>query len=88
VFSNGPRKGGAVVVGNMSRGGVALETDWSPLAGETVMLTIGATHAAIEGRVVRPRDGILAIAFAQDEKNLALIDEVLAMVERRTLRAA
>ncbi len=88
VLGSGPREGASVMVKNISRGGVALDCDWAPLAGQAVSVTINASHALIQGRVIRSGEGVIAIAFGQDAANLALIDQALTTLGGRSLRAA
>ena len=88
VLGSGPREGASVVVNTISRGGVALDSDWAPPAGQAVSVTIGASHALIQGRVIRSREGVIAIAFGQDAANLALIGQALTTPGGRSLRAA
>ena len=77
VFDSGPHTGGSVPVVNISRGGVALASDWSPPPGAAVAVVLGGGSAAVAGRVIRARDGVVALAFGQDDANLALIDRAL-----------
>jgi methyl-accepting chemotaxis protein len=88
VFASGPHKGTSVLVNNLSRGGIALASDWSPQPGDVVAVALGGSSAAIAGRVIRTGDGALALAFAQDQSNLALVDQALTAIGGGVRRAA
>ena len=88
VFTSGSHKGASAVVDNISRGGAALATNWQAPAGEAVNLIFEGTSAAISSRVIRTRAGLLAVAFAQDDANLRLVDQAIATLEGETRRAA
>lgn len=80
IFADGPHKGTTVAVGNISRGGVLLKSDWAPVAGQSVSVEMGGHQGVIAGRVVRADAGNLALAFRQDAENLARVDTVLSAV--------
>jgi methyl-accepting chemotaxis protein len=86
--TGGPPSRIIVNIRDISRGGVALETAWSPPAGEPVSITIDGGQDLIHGRTIRVRDGALAIAFGQDEANLRLIDRAMGSLEVAARRAA
>lgn len=88
VFRTGPRDGKQVVVKDLSRGGAALISDWAAPAGEAVSIVFDGSKVATAGRVIRAHDGMLALAFAQDPANLALVDQALAMISGGGRRAA
>jgi methyl-accepting chemotaxis protein len=73
---------------NISRGGVALRTEWTAPAGTEVEMELpdGATVAA---RMVRNESGLLALAFRQDATVLQRVDAVLEqMAAQGVSRAA
>jgi methyl-accepting chemotaxis protein len=88
VFASGPRKGNQASVENISRGGVALKSEWSPQDGEAVTMTLAGSARPIAGRVIRASSGIIAVAFGQDEPNLALVDLALNTLRGDVRRAA
>ena len=88
VFQSGAHAGKPVSVRDLSRGGVALLTDWAAQAGEAVSIAFDGAQGAAAGRVIRAMDGVLALAFAQDPANLAIVDRALAALETGARRAA
>jgi methyl-accepting chemotaxis protein len=88
VFRSGPHKGTSVLVENLSRGGTSLTSDWSPQAGDIVAVALDGSSSTIACRVVRAGDGILALAFGQDQSNLALVDQALTCIGGNVRRAA
>ncbi len=88
VFQKGPHAGKPASVRDLSRGGVALLTDWAAPAGEAVSIEFDGARGAAVGRVIRAQDGVLALAFAQDPANLAIVDRALAALETGARRAA
>ena len=87
-FGSGPNNGQPVRIRDISRGGAALLTDWSPPEGQSVSVTVADLPTAIVGRVIRARSGVLAVAFGQDDANLALIDRALSLINAGARRAA
>ena len=80
VFASGPHKGSSVMVKDISRGGIALSSDWAPQLGEFVSVMLGGSQTGATGRVVRASDGTTSLAFSQDEANLMLVDQTLAIL--------
>jgi len=87
TFRGGPHTGETAVIRNISRGGVALETGWSPAPGEPVGIAV-TDQCTVTGRVTWSRDGILALAFNQDAANLANADQALSLIPAVHQRAA
>ncbi len=78
-----------VTIANVSRGGVALRTDWSTNAGTEVEVEMPGAGAAVIARTVRSQGGILVLAFRQEEMMLRRIDAVLDKIATQaTSRAA
>lgn len=78
-----------VTIANVSRGGVALLTDWWTNAGTEVQVELPGAGAAVVARTVRSQGGALALAFRQDEMMLRRIDAVLDNIaSQATGRAA
>jgi methyl-accepting chemotaxis protein len=88
VFGAGPCAGKEVLVGDLSRGGASLHSDWVPNEGESVSLMFDGGGGPTAGRVVRARGGVLALSFAQDSANLVSVDQALSSLERAARRAA
>lgn len=88
AFKTGLHAGKPAPVRDLSRGGVALLTDWTAPAGEAISVVFDGATAPAVGRVIRAREGVLALAFAQDSANLAIVDRVLTSLEAGARRAA
>jgi len=65
---------------DLSRGGVVLSCDLTPVLGTEVHIDLPGTTRSVSGRVVRSGAGVLAISFHQDPAALAQIDAVLDAV--------
>ena len=78
----------SVTILDISRGGVALRCDWALSAGSEVRLDLAGADGSVVARVVRYADGVLALAFRQDEVVLRQVDKALAQVATRSQRAA
>jgi hypothetical protein len=57
-----------------------LKTDWSPQAGTEVRLDLPGLGEPVFARVAYRRDGLLALAFRQDEVVLRRVDAVLEQI--------
>ena len=77
-----------VTILNISRGGVALRTDWSAQAGTEVRLELPGLPEPVFARVASRRDGMLALAFRQDETMLRRVDAVLEQIGRQGIARA
>jgi methyl-accepting chemotaxis protein len=77
-----------VEIGNISRGGMSVRCDWWVDAGTEVPLNLPGTKALIVARTVRSQDGMLALAFRQDEAMLRSVDQALAFVAANAAMAA
>jgi methyl-accepting chemotaxis protein len=84
----GPKQGAAVFVRDISRSGVALASDWVAESGDSVMVTFDGVPGSASARVVRSGGGVVALAFAQDEANLMIVDRVLDALAAGSRRAA
>jgi hypothetical protein len=69
-----------VTILNISRGGVALRTDWSAPAGTEVRLDLPGLGEPVFARVACRRDSTLALAFRQDEAMLRRVDAMLEQI--------
>ena len=77
-----------VHVQDISRGGAALLTSWSGEVGSELSLIVPGM-APISARVIRCGANLVAVAFRQDDANLALADAALPILTAATqLRAA
>jgi hypothetical protein len=77
-----------VAIVNISRGGVALRTDWFAPAGTEVQLGLPGASGAVVARTVRSQGGMLALAFRQDESVLRQVDIALEHIDSRNARGA
>jgi len=66
-----------VVIANLSRGGVALRTDWWTQTGAEVEVDLPGSGGAVTARAARTSDGLLALAFRQDQAMLRRVDAAL-----------
>jgi methyl-accepting chemotaxis protein len=77
-----------VVVANISRGGVALRCDWQSAAGVEVQVVLPGGAGVVTARTVRTENGVLALAFRQDEAMLRRVDVALEHIGGLTRSAA
>lgn len=77
-----------VVISDISRGGVGLQCDWQAAVGAEVEIDLPGSDKAVVARMVRSRDGLLALAFRQDAAVLRRVDSALDNIGRRTVTAA
>ena len=75
-------------IADISRGGVALRTDWWAAAGTEVQVVLPAGSSAVTARTVRSENGGLALAFRQDEAMLRRVDAALEQIAARGLPMA
>ena len=68
---------------NISRGGVALRTNWFAPAGTEVQLQLPGASGLVVARTVRSEKGVLALAFRQDETVLRQVDMSLERIGSR-----
>jgi methyl-accepting chemotaxis protein len=69
----------SVGVVDISRGGVALVSDWRLPAGAEIKIEFPGTAEAIDARVVRADGSGVGLVFRQDPESLKRVDRVLAM---------
>ena len=86
VIGGGACKGLAAMVKDFSRRGISVLTEWRPDPGLAVWIALDGAMGPITGRVVRVDQAVLAVAFSQDEANLALIDQALGAFCGRSTR--
>jgi hypothetical protein len=77
-----------VVISDISRGGVGLQCDWQAAVGAEVEIDLPGSDKAVVARMVRSRDGLLALAFRQDAAVLRRVDSALDNIGRRTVATA
>jgi methyl-accepting chemotaxis protein len=65
---------------DISRGGVALVSDWSAGAGAEVQLQLPGINETVAARVVRSGRGGLALAFRQNATVMQSVDQALAHI--------
>jgi methyl-accepting chemotaxis protein len=74
---------------NISRGGVALRTDWQVPAGTAVQMELPGAGGPVAARVARGKDGMLVLALRQDAAMLRQVDAALEHIGRiSALKAA
>jgi methyl-accepting chemotaxis protein len=73
---------------DISRGGVAVRCDWTLDVGTEVQMDLAGADAPVIARVVRAAQGVLGLAFRQDEAVLRRVDKALAQITARSVRAA
>jgi methyl-accepting chemotaxis protein len=75
---------------DISCGGVLVLVDVKEPVGRDLQMTLPGADVAVHGRVVRSEAGGVALCFRQDAQTLAVLDRVLAAVQRAgtTARAA
>jgi methyl-accepting chemotaxis protein len=77
-----------VTIVNVSRGGVALRTDWGAQAGTEVQVELPGAGASVAARVVRNERGSLVLAFRQDAAMLRRVDAALDQIAARGVSKA
>jgi methyl-accepting chemotaxis protein len=77
-----------VAIEDISRGGLGVRTGWWAETGTEVQVELPGAEGAVAARTVRSRDGLLALAFRQDEAVLRRVDQALARIGAGTLAAA
>jgi len=77
-----------VPISDVSRGGMAVQTDWWAAAGTEVQVELPGAPGAVTARTVRTHNGILALAFRQDEAMLRRVDAALEHIGGQAMAAA
>lgn len=77
-----------VVIENISRGGVALVSDYKAAPGQEITLVLPGSDGPVVARLVRSERGSLALCFRQDATTLSRVDRALDRIGQRTARAA
>ncbi len=77
-----------VLIGDISRGGVALRGEWQAEPGSEVQIALPGGETLTAARLVRSDGGMLAFAFRQDPVTLARVDLALQAVVGPALRNA
>jgi methyl-accepting chemotaxis protein len=67
---------------DISRAGAGLKTAWTGEDGQKLRLRVPGAGAPLEARVVRQGDGIVAIAFRQDEATMTSVDAVMSALSQ------
>lgn len=73
---------------DISRGGMAVRSDWQAEAGTEVQVQLPGADGAVTARVVRWESGLLVFAFRQDEAMLRRIDQTLEHIAAGTAKVA
>jgi methyl-accepting chemotaxis protein len=69
------------LVQDISRGGIALVCNTPATSGTEANIDL-STGASVAGRVVRSSNGIVSIAFRQDEASMRIVDQALDAIRR------
>ena len=72
---------------DISRGGASLRTGWSAPAGTEVLVMLPGIEVPVSARIARTKNGVLALAFRQDQTMLRQVDIALARVDALATRA-
>jgi methyl-accepting chemotaxis protein len=80
--THGMPAGLSLPIDDISRGGIALHTEWSAAAGTEVEVTLPGTATPVVARIVGTRNGVLALTFKQDEAALRHIDDALGHITK------
>jgi methyl-accepting chemotaxis protein len=67
-----------VPIADISRGGIAVHSDWQADAGCEVQLHLPGTDGIVTARAVRSENGLLGLAFHQGPEMLQRVDQTLA----------
>ena len=81
-----PERRGVIL--DISRGGTAIRTDWQPSVGTEVQVELPGAGGAVTGRAVRWQNGMLALAFRQEETMLRRVDQALDRIATGAMKAA
>ena len=76
------------VVNDISRGGVALRSDWQGDVGMSVELGLPGADGLIAGRVVRSEAGVVALSFRQYNGTLTRVDQAVDRIAATAARDA
>jgi methyl-accepting chemotaxis protein len=77
-----------VPITDISRGGMAVSTDWNGDAGNEVRLELPGTDGFVAARIVRSENGLLALAFHQGDEMLRRVDQALAYIRAAAISKA
>jgi methyl-accepting chemotaxis protein len=77
-----------VSITDISRGGVAVNSDWPGDTGSVVQLRLPGTDGFVSARTVRSGKGVLGLAFHQSEETLRLVDQAIAHVGAKPISKA
>jgi methyl-accepting chemotaxis protein len=87
VVPNGPEI--PAMIRDISRGGAAFRSGFQAEVGDQVMVALPGSTAMVTARVVRHADGIVAVAFRQDQRTMAEVDAVTnGLIRESSLLAA
>jgi methyl-accepting chemotaxis protein len=65
---------------DISRGGLGVRTDWRPETGTEVQVSLPGVDTSVTARAARTENGVLALAFRQDEAMLRRVDTALSRI--------
>ena len=77
-----------LVIVDISRGGVGLQSDWSAPVGLSVAVCLPGGDEPVSARLVRAHGGVLGLSFRQNEKVLERVDQAIEQINAMALREA
>jgi methyl-accepting chemotaxis protein len=75
-------------IADISRGGIRLLTEMHAVAGAAVELRLPGVDALVAARIVRSNEGMLALAFRQNDEVLAQVDQAMGHITATLARKA
>ncbi|HUB43974.1 MAG TPA: methyl-accepting chemotaxis protein [Acetobacteraceae bacterium] len=77
-----------VPIVDVSRGGIAVCSDWWDAVGVEVQLQIPGADGTVTARAIRSNKGVLGLAFRQSEDTLRRVDQALAHIRTMPISKA
>jgi methyl-accepting chemotaxis protein len=69
-----------VSIADISRGGIAVQSDWRGDVGSELELALPGTDGFVVARAVRSENGMLGLAFRQGGETLRRVDQAIAHI--------
>ena len=77
-----------VVIEDISRGGISVRSDWRADVGTEVQLELPGADGVVSGRVLRSHNGVLGLAFRQDEAMVRRVDHAMMRISAGAMSSA
>jgi methyl-accepting chemotaxis protein len=77
-----------MVIHDISRGGIALRTDWSAPVGLSVGVRLAGAEEPVPARLVRAEGGMVALSFRQNEAVMQRVDQAIEQINATELQEA